>query len=497
MSASEHGGVVNNPPASLVGHITTKVKAAISLWPSSGSGWTEYHKQSITTDLVDLLLKHPEYSINNKVLSATGTKLCKALAVLDYRLITEGGASLAELFQKYDARLQSNQTIFDDITNHHTQISAEKWADVAANETSLSVYSTAAAAMGTKTWVAECNHWMQSFAHTYFRNGGARKHYLRSHISQSADSLNSNAKRQVELQKDMMISATGADAARIRLLDVGSCYNPLAKSEADVFEVTALDLYPADPSVYQCDFLNIAIGSEGTAPVVENRTQEVDDALAAKFATTATAHKRAVKKQRLSEDCVQATPAEVVDPVSSSAESHQSAPGHDASANSAKLIQLPAASFDVVTMSLVLNYLPTPAQRLQMVRNARALLVSPTAADQPHRNGLFIIAEKQSIFRSPHAMRAAEKVSSNAGNTGVESTSREGAEGKEQDLWTCWVKSICACGFELVKYHYFPTTDGRKSHMLAFATVGSIPPVDECTVDKECQLWIKQDFEPK
>jgi hypothetical protein len=42
---------------------------------------------------------------------------------------------------------------------------------------------------------------------------------------------------------------------------------------------------------------------------------------------------------------------------------------------------LPAASFDVVVMSLVLSYLPGPAQRARMVAKARRLL--PPAVDSP------------------------------------------------------------------------------------------------------------------
>ena len=41
------------------------------------------------------------------------------------------------------------------------------------------------------------------------------------------------------------------------LLDVGSCYNPF--SEFDQFDVTAIDIAPANPTVLSCDFLNVSI----------------------------------------------------------------------------------------------------------------------------------------------------------------------------------------------------------------------------------------------
>lgn len=43
-----------------------------------------------------------------------------------------------------------------------------------------------------------------------------------------------------------------------KLLDVGSCYNPF--KVYDFLDVCAIDLCPANTSVYQCDFININIG---------------------------------------------------------------------------------------------------------------------------------------------------------------------------------------------------------------------------------------------
>lgn len=43
----------------------------------------------------------------------------------------------------------------------------------------------------------------------------------------------------------------------IKLLDVGSCYNPFGKFSE--FDVTPIDIAPADDDVYECDFLNVEI----------------------------------------------------------------------------------------------------------------------------------------------------------------------------------------------------------------------------------------------
>ncbi|XP_018562754.1 probable methyltransferase BMT2 homolog [Anoplophora glabripennis] len=45
---------------------------------------------------------------------------------------------------------------------------------------------------------------------------------------------------------------------KLKLLDVGSCYNPFNKFE--VFEVTAIDIAPAVDGVYKSDFLNVKVG---------------------------------------------------------------------------------------------------------------------------------------------------------------------------------------------------------------------------------------------
>lgn len=48
---------------------------------------------------------------------------------------------------------------------------------------------------------------------------------------------------------------------KVKILDVGSCYNPFA-TEKNVFSVTAIDIAPYTDDVLKCDFLNLQIGSE-------------------------------------------------------------------------------------------------------------------------------------------------------------------------------------------------------------------------------------------
>ena len=57
-------------------------------------------------------------------------------------------------------------------------------------------------------------------------------------------------------------------SSKVKLLDVGSCYNPF--SAFDKLDVLAIDLCPARDSVYQCDFLNVLIADLGSHQIEMN-----------------------------------------------------------------------------------------------------------------------------------------------------------------------------------------------------------------------------------
>ena len=115
---------------------------------------------------------------------------------------------------------------------------------------------------------------------------------------------------------------------KLKVLDVGSCYNPFLTGPYNtLFDITALDLCPTDPTVYQSDFLTLKIGPNSSEPLILNGSVD----------------------------------------------------GTGKPIN--RLIQLPEHTYHAVTMSLVLNYLPTPLTRLNMVRRARRLLVHAGSHD--------------------------------------------------------------------------------------------------------------------
>ena len=140
------------------------------------------------------------------------------------------------------------------------------------------------------------------------------------------------------LEKDLF-----SNNKRIRILDIGSCYNPFSSClNAELFEVSAVDLYPMHPSVFQCNFLDVEVGPKGSAPVTETQ------------------------------------------------------------GNVSRCVRLPEGYFDAAVMSLVLSYLPTSEQRLSMIRKAQRLIVTPeeNCSIRPHFAGLLLIVEKESIFKS-------------------------------------------------------------------------------------------------
>lgn len=85
--------------------------------------------------------------------------------------------------------------------------------------------------------------WVVDFCHDYFINKGHLKYTERdTNIAQKID---------VQIEEEEIFTTP------LKLIDVGSCYNPFRVY--DIFDVLAVDLYPANSSVFRCDFLNVNI----------------------------------------------------------------------------------------------------------------------------------------------------------------------------------------------------------------------------------------------
>ena len=124
-------------------------------------------------------------------------------------------------------------------------------------------------------------------------------------IANDIDSCAETSVKHAEVKASKEIQS---EAGCLTLLDVGSCYNPFRVYP--LFHVIPIDIAPAEPDVYICDFLNLA--------VVEREESMI---LTGRFIT-----------------------------------------------------ELPAGSFDVVVFSLLLDYFPCPKQRYSCVHKAYRLL---------------------------------------------------------------------------------------------------------------------------
>lgn len=95
--------------------------------------------------------------------------------------------------------------------------------------------------------------WTRNYCHEYFL---------------SDELINKIRQRELRLLDELKIDCSDINQAiaakkhplveRIKLLDVGSCYNPFKLFSE--FDVTAVDIAPAIEDVYECDFLNVELG---------------------------------------------------------------------------------------------------------------------------------------------------------------------------------------------------------------------------------------------
>lgn len=139
----------------------------------------------------------------------------------------------------------------------------DAWTEHVNNKDRLDSYSKAMKELATNIWdsnlqVNDMAHenrieWSVQFCLNYFNDSAIRNHH-REREKKIYDLL-------PEPKCTQLPTLTDKDCKqKIRLLDVGSCYNPFKRYES--FTVTALDISPACPDVHRCDFLNIPINNE-------------------------------------------------------------------------------------------------------------------------------------------------------------------------------------------------------------------------------------------
>ncbi|KAJ1629569.1 hypothetical protein T492DRAFT_1009997 [Pavlovales sp. CCMP2436] len=331
----------------------------------------------------------------------------------------------AAVLSRYEHRLSARRT-FNAIQAQHTSLRLAEceWATAAHEPVSLRSYAEAAEEMGEREWVQQGFEWCAERSSEFFFDGGWRRMALRPdrlpkwHAPYAAGRGYADPTRacfEARVAASREPPPAEWQRRRLRLCDVGSCYNPFAEPKyASLFEVTALDLWPQREGVLRCDFLDVHLEPEDGSPT---------------GATPETAS---------------ATAAGTASPITLS--TYTAADGTEMPAAAS----LRCGSFDVVVLSLVLSYLPSAHQRTEMVRRARSLLRVPTAAE-PHRAGLLLLVDAPSVSRP----------------------NMYGRTKRPDSALSQWLCAAEAVGLRFVRHEVL----AHNAHALAFQTVpGPTPP---------------------
>lgn len=408
---------------------------------------------NLRAKFVEYVLTSDSYSYSNAAVFQGGDSIARSIrhsTADDLMKILSNEKEIEDILLQSSKRYHAKLEVFHTITDHHQEISKYSWDKVVEDTEALEKYSVAATSMGSRTWVMEGNDRMINFIFKYFKHGAARKHYLRLHSK-----VQSNKLPYADYSKDIIAELDPHGPQKIKVLDVGSCYNPFIHHPlaSEHFDITAIDLFPADLSVLQCDFLNLEIGPKGSSPII------------------------------------------LLDPNNP---------------NQKIIKQLPANSYDAITMSLVLSYISNPNQREIMISKARQLLRTSLDTGIPHFNGLLLIIEKSSAFTKmkPKSMQQP---------TGVEDNNHNNHHDDDQDpmptdlninsnnfLYSEWKRCIASLGFDFTKYSLVQSSDGsHKSHFFVFSTK-PIEDLESFTKQEQHQnlvnfgftprMWIRRDF---
>ncbi|KAK9399589.1 putative methyltransferase BTM2 like [Crotalus adamanteus] len=194
------------------------------------------------------------------------------------------------------------------------------WREHCEDEETLCEYAEAMKNLADNHWTKTCEgegriEWCCSVSREYFQNGGKQKALEKDEkraalATKSIQTTSVHPSSKMEVSTDNLSHSSIMDellhpSGKIRLLDVGSCFNPFLKFEE--FLTVGIDIVPAVESVYKCDFLNLQIH----------------------------------QPLQLAQDAIDAFLKQLKNPIDS----------------------LPGELFHVVVFSLLLSYFPSPYQR--------------------------------------------------------------------------------------------------------------------------------------
>uniref|UniRef100_A0A8C5EK09 S-adenosylmethionine sensor upstream of mTORC1 n=1 Tax=Gouania willdenowi TaxID=441366 RepID=A0A8C5EK09_GOUWI len=191
------------------------------------------------------------------------------------------------------------------------------WREHCEDEQTLSQYALAMKNLADNHWTKNCEgegriEWCRSVCQEYFLDGGMKR-MLEKDAKSAALSSGLTA---APVPPYSTIPSSISQLGKMRLLDVGSCFNPFLKF--DEFLTVGIDIVPAVESVYKCDFLNLQLQ----------------------------------QPLQLAGDAVETFLRHLHNPIDA----------------------LPAQLFHVVVFSLLLSYFPSPYQRWICCKKAHELL---------------------------------------------------------------------------------------------------------------------------
>ncbi|XP_047736507.1 S-adenosylmethionine sensor upstream of mTORC1-like [Hyalella azteca] len=263
------------------------------------------------------------------------------------------------------------------------------WATHTRDAALLGRYAAAMHGLATRHWqedTANCRmRWTYEAVQEYFSGGGlararqkeARKllYLLPGHVILPCEG--GERKLLYLLPGHVILPCEGPSpcSERLRVLDVGSCYDPFSRYPD--LDVTALDLHPATETVHQCDFLNLKV--------------ETNESSSQLSASNTVAMTNEASDNTVLQDITPQTPQIDQDSLDepNKVERHEARVG--------AITSLPAMSFNVVIFCLFLEYIPVAEQRLRCCKIATELLkpegilviITPDSKYEGHNNFLY------------------------------------------------------------------------------------------------------------
>lgn len=147
----------------------------------------------------------------------------------------------AELRQKIRENKEQEEL---EIWNQHVQV---------LKNSKSKIYSEAMKNLSNDFWGNETRlQWISDKLNLYFEEKDYQRFITRLY------------RRKQESSENAMDAKLYEEVTKFNVLDVGSCHNPLLKrlKNSEKFQITAMDLSPACPTVFQGDFLQIPLSVE-------------------------------------------------------------------------------------------------------------------------------------------------------------------------------------------------------------------------------------------